>query len=196
MFQKCFRCSGPTSHLGTLWARGPVLMVSTPTFCWWMMERWENMAASKVSGGSWRNTFNYKRYTPVSNCVCVFVHNIQEVRKAEGLGVTNVIIPLCSPQDWTKECRWCVWWWREALLWCPRCWTMWAVCPLCQCLCLKGQAGLPTFLPSYTSRLPMTGIHAYVRVVNLKQWFLTALSDKLKYPFINIRSNCLHLNWL
>ena len=118
--------------------------------------------------------------------VCVFVQCIQEVREAERLDVTNVIIPLCSPQDWTKECRWCVWWWRDALPWCPQCWTTWAVRPLCQCLCLKGQAGLPTCLPSYTSRLLMTGIHAYIRVVDLKQRFPSALSDKLKYPFITM----------
>lgn len=60
-------------------------------------------------------------------------------------------------QDWTKECLWCVWWWREVLLWCLQCWTTSALCPLCQCLCLRDQAGLLTYSPSYTSRLLLTG---------------------------------------
>lgn len=66
-------------------------MVSTPIFCWWMMERWENMAASKASGRGWRNTSNYRRYTLVSQCLCFFVQCIQEVRKAEGFDMTEVI---------------------------------------------------------------------------------------------------------
>lgn len=152
-----FRCSGPTSHWGTLWARGSVSMVSTPTFCWWMMEHWENMAASKASGRSWRNTSNYRRYTLVSQCVClcVFVPYIQEVRNS--LSHSSPLL-----QDWTKECLSCVWWWREALLLCPQCWTMLAMCPLCRCWCSRARAGLLTCSPSYTSRLLLTGMHAYL----------------------------------
>lgn len=47
-------------------------MVSTPTSSWWTMERWASMAVSKGSGGNWRNTYNYRRYIPVSRCVVLW----------------------------------------------------------------------------------------------------------------------------